>query len=312
MFRYICRQAAGLISLLFLVSLAAFFLIRMLPGDPATAYLNSINAPLTEESIQSVREEMGLDQPLAVQYVKWLQQALKGDLGNSYQTKRPVTEELAVDLKYTAILAGTAILWVIVLSTILGIASAQQANKTADMIIRGFTFLGSAMPKFWLGFLLMMLFALKWKLLPVQGSTNWKCLILPSFTLACSYISTYTKLLRNSILEVRNEPYVLYAKIRGFNQRHITIRHIIPNALLPVFTTLGLHLGGILSGSVIVENVFSWPGLGRMCVGAVAARNYPMIQGYIMLMAVLFVAANLAADLACAVLNPKIRMGVER
>lgn len=312
MFRFICRQAAGLIPLLFLVSLAAFFLIRLLPGDPAAAYLNSINAPLTEESLQTVREEMGLDGPVYLQYIKWLEQALKGDLGNSYETKRPVTEELASDLKYTGILAGTALLWVIFLSAFLGILSARQADGKADMLIRGFTFLGSAMPKFWLGFLLVILFSLKWKLLPVQGASDWKCLILPSFTLACSYIATYTKLFRNRILEVQNESYVIYGRIRGFSQKQVTRRHIIPNALLPVCTALGLHLGSILSGSVIVENVFSWPGLGRMCITAVASRNYPMIQGYILLMAAIFVTANLLSDLACGILDPKIRMGVKK
>lgn len=312
MVRYLLKQAAGLIPLLFLVSAAAFFLIRLLPGDPATAYLNSINAPVTEESLRLVKEELGLCDPVAVQYVKWLEQVARGDLGNSYQTKRPVTEELWTDLKYTAVLALAALVWVFVLSALLGILSAEKVNSLPDRLIRGFTFLGSAMPKFWLGFLLVLLFSLKWGLFPVQGATSFRCLILPSFTLACSYIATYTKLLRNSILEIKNQPYVAYARIRGFTRKQTVLRHVIPNALLPVFTTLGLHFGGILSGAVIVENVFSWPGLGRMCVSAVAARNYPMIQGYILLMAAVFVIANLISDIACAALNPRIRLGAEK
>ncbi len=308
MIRYLCRQLLGLLPLLFLVSAAAFFLIRLLPGDPATAYLNSINAPLTEESLKEVREELGLDEPVPVQYGKWLKQVLKGDLGYSYQTKRPVREELGTDLAYTAVLALAALAWVFVLSALFGILSAFFAGRLPDRLIRGLTFLGSAMPKFWLGFLLVLLFSLRWRILPVQGAGEFKCLILPSFTLACSYIATYTKLLRNSILEIWNKPYVAYARVRGFSRRQAVFRHVIPNALLPVFTTLGLHFGGILSGAVIVENVFSWPGLGRMCVSAVAARNYPMIQGYILLMAAVFVIANLLSDVACAVLNPKLRL----
>ncbi|MCI8597424.1 MAG: ABC transporter permease [Lachnospiraceae bacterium] len=309
MVRYLLKQMLGLIPLLFLVSAAAFFLIRLLPVDPATAYLNSINAPVTEEGLQMVREELGLDEPVPAQYIKWLGQVLQGDLGNSYQTKRPVTEELKSDLKYTGILTLAALAWVLILSTVFGIVSAEWANSFWDRLIRGFTFLGSAMPKFWLGFLLVFLFSLKWKLLPVQGATSLSCLILPSFTLACSYIATYTKLLRNSILEVKSQPFVMYARIRGFTRRQAVWHHVIPNALLPVVTALGLHIGGMLSGAVIVENVFSWPGLGRMCVSAVGARNYPMIQGYILLMAAIFIIANLVSDIACAALNPGIRLG---
>ncbi len=309
MTRYIGRQLVSLIVLLFFVSVAAFVLVRLLPGDAATAYLNSINAPLTEEAIAEVEKELGLDAPLPVQYGKWLMQVLEGDLGFSYQTRRPVTEELAADLRYTGILALAALGWVLALSLILGVLSARHAGGAVDMVIRAFTFLGSAMPKFWLGFLAVSLFALRWKLLPVQGATTWKHLVLPSLTLACSYIATYTKLLRNSILEVQSSPFVRHARARGLSKGYVMVRHVIPNALTPVFTTLGLHLGGILSGSVIVENVFAWPGLGRMCVDAVAARNYPMIQGYILLLSVIFVTANLLCDLICAAFNPKLRVG---
>lgn len=309
MVRYFFKQVLGMIPMVFFVSVAAFFLIRLLPGDPATAYLNSINAPLTEEALLEVREQLGLDKSVAVQYGTWLKQVGKGDLGNSYRTHQPVIRELKMDLKYTAILSGAAFLWVVVISGVLGILSAKYPGSGMDNIIRIFTFLGSAMPKFWLGFLLVMLFSLKWRILPVQGAEGWKCLLMPSFTLACSYIATYTKLLRNSILEMKNQSYVTFARIRGFSADQAMRYHVIPNALIPVFTAFGLHLGSILSGTVIVENIFSWPGLGRMCVGAVAARDYPMLQGYILFMAVIFVSANLISDLACALLNPKIRLG---
>ncbi|MCD8221129.1 MAG: ABC transporter permease [Clostridiales bacterium] len=311
MIRYFVRQVIGLVPLLFLVSAAAFFLIRRLPGDPATAYLNSINAPVTEESLAEVRGQLGLDGSVPEQYGKWLGQVLKGDLGYSYQTKRPVTEELASGLRYTAILAGAALLWILVFSMLFGVFAAARAGRLVDSAIRYLTFLGSAMPKFWLGYLLVQFFSLKWGVLPVQGAANIKCLVLPSFTLACSYIATYTKLLRNSILEVRNQPYVRYARSRGFSARQTAWRHVLPNALTPVCTALGLHLGGILSGAVIVENVFSWPGLGRMCISAVTARNYPIIQGYILLMALIFVLANLISDVICVLLNPRLRFGAD-
>lgn len=312
MLRYFLKQFLGMIPLLFLVSVAAFFVIRLMPGDPATAYLNSIDAPLTEERIEEVRESMGLDKPVPVQYGKWLGEVLNGELGNSYQTNRPVLSELKHDLGYTAGLAFSALVWIILFSAVLGILSARHARHLTDTLIRGVTFLGSAMPKFWLGFLLVFVFSLKLNLLPVQGAGDFKNLILPSFTLACAYIATYTKLLRNSILETRGKDFVTFARVRGFSRREVTLRHVLPNALIPVLTTLGLHLGGLLSGTVIVENVFSWPGLGRMCVEAVEARDYPMLQGYILLMALIFVAVNLLSDMVCAVINPKIRLGVEQ
>lgn len=308
MLRYVLRQLLGLIPLAFLVSVAAFFLVRILPGDAATAYLNSVNAPLTEEAVQEVREELGLDRPIFVQYARWLGNALKGDLGYSYQTKRLVTDELLEDFKYTGILTLAALGWILLSSIIFGILSSECAGGAVDMVIRGITFLGSAMPKFWLGFLLISWLSLRFEFFPVMGATSWKHLILPSFTLAASYIAIYTKLLRNSILEVKNQSFVRYARARGLTKMQVTIHHIIPNALTPVLTTLGLQLGGIMSGSVIVENVFAWPGLGRMCVSAVAARNYPMIQGYILVLAMLFVIINLLCDIACAVLNPQLRL----
>ena len=311
MIRYLLRQLLGLISLLFLVSLAAFFIIRVMPGNPAEAYLNSINAPLTEESIRQAKEEMGLEGPVTEQYARWLGRALKGDLGNSYETRRPVAKELARGLRYTACLAGASLLWIFSLSVPLGLLSVKYANRPLDSIIGAFTFLGSAMPKFWLGFLLVMFFSLRLEIFPVQGAGSLKAFILPSFTLAWSYIATYTTLLRNSILDVLSRPFVSYARIRGFGKWRVMLRHVLPNALTPVLTTLGLQLGGLLSGTVIVENVFSCPGLGRMCIRAVAARDYPVIQGYILLMAVIFGAANLTLDLACGAINPGLRMGKE-
>ncbi len=308
MLRYFLRQLLGTLPLLLAVSIAAFAMVRLLPGDAATAYLNSVNAPLTEEALAAVRAELGLDQPIPAQYVKWLSRALHGDLGYSYQTRQPVAKELASDFHYTCILALASLSWILILSAGLGILSAWKANRMTDHLIQGFTFLGSSMPKFWLGFLLVQLFSLHWGLFPVQGATTWKHVVLPSFTLACSYVATYTKLLRNSALELQSSPFVRYSRARGFSRWQAMRCHVIPNALIPALTTLGLHLGGIMSGSVIIENVFAWPGLGRMCIEAVAARNYPMLQGYILLLSIIFIIANLLIDMLCAALDPRIRL----
>lgn len=311
MAKYILKRLAGMLPLLIAVSILAFGLVRVMPGDPATAYLNSINAPVTEEALAAVRQELGLDDSLPVQYGKWFGRVLRLDLGVSYMSKRPVVQDLMTGFRYTLLLTGVSLLWVIAVSVPLGVLSARRPGGRADSVIRAVIFLGSSFPKFWLGFLLVELFALKLGILPVQGAAGWKHIILPSFTMACSHIATYTKLLRNSLLENKGRRYVTYARARGVSERRILFAHILPNSLVPVLTSLALNLGGMLSGAVIVENVFSWPGLGRTIVASVAGRDYPMVQGYILLMAVVFVVCNLFADLGCAFLNPRLQLEVE-
>lgn len=295
-----------MLPLLLLVSAAAFALVRLMPGDAATAYLNAMNAPITEAALQKVQKDLGLDKPVAVQYGIWLKQALSLDFGLSYMTKRPVIDELMRGFYYTAVLTGSAVVWIIVFSLPLGILAGRHPGSFMDQIIRAMTFLGSSIPSFWLGFLLVEFFSLRLKLLPVQGAGTLKHILLPSITLACSYLAMYTKMLRGGIVEHSGRTYVLYARARGLKKKTILWRHILPNALNPVLTSLGLSLGSMLSGAVIVENVFAWPGMGRVIVHAVAGRDYPVIQGYILVIAAVYIVLNLGVDILCAMLNPGI------
>ncbi|MCI9593400.1 MAG: ABC transporter permease [Lachnospiraceae bacterium] len=303
---YLQRKLLGMLPLLLLVSAAAFALVRLMPGDAATAYLNAMNAPITEAALQKVQKDLGLDKPVAVQYGIWLKQALSLDFGLSYMTKRPVIDELMRGFYYTAVLTGSAVVWIIVFSLPLGILAGRHPGSFMDQIIRAMTFLGSSIPSFWLGFLLVEFFSLRLKLLPVQGAGTLKHILLPSITLACSYLAMYTKMLRGGIVEHSGRTYVLYARARGLKKKTILWRHILPNALNPVLTSLGLSLGSMLSGAVIVENVFAWPGMGRVIVHAVAGRDYPVIQGYILVIAAVYIVLNLGVDILCAMLNPGI------
>lgn len=303
---YLQRKLLGMMPLLLLVSAAAFALVRLMPGDAATAYLNAMNAPITEAALQKVQKDLGLDKPVVVQYGIWLKQALSLDFGLSYMTKRPVIDELMLGFYYTAVLTGSAVVWIIVFSLSLGILAGRHPGSFMDQIIRVMTFLGSSTPSFWLGFLLVEFFSLRLKLLPVQGAGTVKHILLPSITLACSYLAMYTKMLRGGIVEHSGRTYVLYARARGLKKKTILWRHILPNALNPILTSLGLSLGSMLSGTVIVENVFAWPGMGRVIVRAVAGRDYPVIQGYILVIAAVYIVLNLGVDILCAMLNPGI------
>lgn len=308
MLKYTVKRLIELLPLLFLISIAAFAMVRILPVDPATAYLDSVNIPVTEEAVAQIKEELGLDKSLPVQYGIWLSNAVRLDFGVSYLSKRPVTQEMASGLKLTLLLAGVSLLWVVLLSVPLGVISALKSKGITNEIIRVITFLLASIPEFWLGFLMVQFFSLKLGLLPVSGASTVRHIILPSLTLAVSNVASYTKLLRNSLLENISQKYALYAKARGLTKREVLRRHVLPNSLNPIITSLGLSLGGMLSGSVVVENVFAWPGLGQLIVKAVAGRDYPVIQGYVLIIAVIFVLCNFVADLLCSLLNPKIRL----
>lgn len=303
--RYLQNKLLGMFPLLFLVSAAAFVLVRLLPGDAATAYLNAMNIPITQAALQKVQRELGLDRPVIVQYGIWLKQVFRLNFGLSYMTKKPVLGQLLLGFRYTMMLTGAAFVWILALALPLGIAAGKRPGSLLDQVIRGVTFLGSSLPSFWLGFLLVEWFALKWKLLPVQGAGSFRHILLPSATLACSYLAMYTKMLRGGIVEHSGKRYVLYARARGLTEKEVLWRHILPNALNPVLTSLGLSLGSMLSGAVIIENVFAWPGMGRLIVRAVAGRDYPVIQGYILVIAALYMLVNLGVDILCAVLNPR-------
>ncbi|QDR79668.1 nickel ABC transporter permease subunit NikB [Sporomusa termitida] len=308
MFAYVVKRLLSLIPVLVGISMITFLILRLTPGDPAEAYLRLSQIPPTEAAVAAVREELGLDRPLIVQYGDWLVKALTLDFGKSYATHRPVWDEMMFLLPATVQLAGVSLVFTLVLSIPMGIFSALYKDGWFDNFCRFIAFTSAAMPNFWLGFMLMYFFALKLDLLPTLGRGSWAHFILPALTLSFSYIATYVRLLRTSMLENLEQPFVLYARARGLQESLVIGRHVLKNALLPLVTALGMSIGHLLSGSVIVESVFSWPGIGRFCVSAILNRDYPVVQCFVLMMAVVFVIANLFVDIAYAWLDPRIRL----
>jgi nickel ABC transporter permease subunit NikB len=308
MFDYIVKRLLSLIPVLVGISMITFLMLRLTPGDPAEAYLRLSQIPPTQAAVAAVRAELGLDRPLSVQYWDWLVKALTHDFGRSYATNRPVWDEMMFLLPATAQLAGVSLLITLVISIPMGIFSALYKDGWFDNFCRVLAFSSAAIPNFWLGFMLMYFFALKLDLVPTLGRGSWQHFILPAITLSFSYIATYIRLLRTSMLENLDQQFVIYARARGLKESWVIGRHVLKNAMLPVVTAIGMSIGYLLSGSVIVESVFAWPGLGRFCVSAILNRDYPVVQCFVLMMAVVFVTANLLVDIAYAWLDPRIRL----
>ncbi|ODA42108.1 nickel/cobalt ABC transporter permease [Desulfosporosinus sp. BG] len=306
---YLIKRLISLVPVLFGVTILTFVLIHMIPINPAQAYMTACKIPITEKSLSSVREELGVDRPLVEQYVSWLGKAIHLDFGKSYVSQDPVFDEITHCFPNTLLLTLAAFGWLILLSLPLGFLSALFKDSLFDHLSRVFTFVGASIPGFWLGFLLIQLFAIKLDILPIMGKGSWQHLILPSLTLASNYIAAYARILRAGVLENLNQPFILYAKARGLRQKIVFGKHALKNALLPVVNAFGVSFGYMLAGSVVVEVVFAWPGLGRLITSSIFNRDYPMIQGYVLLMAIVFVLSNLLADIVSTLIDPRIRIG---
>lgn len=307
MTRFIIKRLLSLIPVLFGISLITFLLLRLAPGDPAESYLHLSQIPPTPEAVAAMRAELGLDRPLTVQYLDWLGKAIRLDFGKSYATQNNVWDEMLYMLPATAELGAVSLLITLAVSIPLGILSALHKDGLADQLCRLIAFVSASIPNFWLGFLLMYFFAMKLDVVPALGRGTWLHYILPAVTLSAGYIATYIRLLRTALLENINQPFVLYARARGLSEKRIIGRHVLKHALLPAVTALGMSVGHLLAGSVIVETVFAWPGLGRFCIFAILNRDYPVVQCFVLVSAVTFVIANLLVDIAYAWLDPRIR-----
>lgn len=309
MLRYIMKRMAALIIILFGLSVLTFCLTNILPSDPAQQMLESMGAGSDPEVIGKIKEEYGLDQPLAVQYKNWLGGVLHGDFGDSVKYGQPVSEILARKLPNTIKLACSSFLLMLVIALPLGILSAVYHNRIADYIIRFLAFIGEAMPSFWIALLLIYLFAVKLHVLPVGGSESMKHLIMPAVTLALGMAASYIRRIRVAMLEEMSEPYIMGELSRGVSRKRIVLRHVLPNSLLTIVTLLGMSFGGLLGGTMIVETIFSWNGIGSAAVSAITNRDYQLIQGYVMWMGVIYVCVNLAVDIFYRYLDPRIRLG---
>lgn len=312
MIRFTIKRILVLFPILLLVSVVVFLILRLAKGDPAMAYLRMSNIPPTDQALVEARMELGLDKPVPVQYVNWLNKALRLDFGRSYVTGRPVLEEILHYLPATLILAGAGLFFTLLASIPLGVVAALKKDRLPDHILRAFSFVGVSIPSFWLGFLLVYAFAVKLRWLPTMGRGGVLHMILPVITLSFMSIAINVRFLRANLLENIRSRSTLYARARGISERRIVWVHVMRNSMIPVVTAIGMHLGEMLGGAVLVENIFSWPGVGRFAVQAVFNRDYPVLQCFILMMTTIFVLCNLFVDILYALIDPRIRLAGEQ
>lgn len=309
MLSMIWKRLFFLLPLWFGITLIVFLLLQFTPGDPAEILLRKEGIEPTREALESARSKMGLDDPLYLQYGRWLWKVINLDLGISYKTGEPVIKELLTRLPATLELTFASFSLMIFLSLSVGLLSARQSERSFDRIGIVLAILGASIPSFWLGLLLIYLFSVKLGWFPVMGRGGVVHLILPAMTLGFGTAMVQARLLRTSLGEVLRKDFIKMAMAKGLKRSRILFRHALPNALLPLLTTLGVVLGRLLSGAVIVETIFSWPGLGRLAVEAILQRDYPVIQGYVLLTAFIFVLINLCVDVGYRLLDPRIGLG---
>lgn len=306
---YIIKRVISAIPLLLIISFICFVFINLIPSDPAEVALRVRQTPIiTEEAILLVREELGLNEPYIVRYFTWLKNCLKLDFGVSYTNpSRTVLEEFSRCLPLTLQLSMVSLIIVIFVSIPVGFFCAVYKDGWFDKIMRGLVFITTAMPSYWIGLLLMWIVSIKLNILPTSGSGTFKHIILPAVTVALTYIATYIRLIRNNMLENMKEDYVVYAKVRGLKQNTILLKHIFKNSIHTCIVAIGMSVPQMIAGTIVVENVFSWPGLGKLCIESIFNRDYPIIQTYVLLMGTLFVVFNLIFDIIQYVSDPRLR-----
>ncbi|OMF27059.1 ABC transporter permease subunit [Paenibacillus peoriae] len=305
---YIFRRALTLVPLVLFATFVAFVLMRLSPVDPAEAYFSAAHIKPNEQMLQEKRGELGLDDPFMSQYVQSAVRMLQLDLGTSYLSSKSVWGEIWQRLPATLQLTGSSMLIAFVAVVTLGYLSAVHAGRWVDYAVHILSYIGASLPQFMLGYLLIYLFALHWDLLPVEGKGTWQHLILPSLTLSLALVATYARLFRESILEQMKQAYVDYAHTRGLKPRSIMLRHVVRLAILPIITGFGMNLGRLITGTIVVERVFSWPGLGRFFVESIFNRDLPVIQGYVFFAACLYLCTSLLTDLLHMTADPRLSL----
>lgn len=311
MIAFILRRVLLLVPMLLAASLVIFLMLRLGPSDPAMDYLRLSKVPPTPQALEDARLMLGLDQPIAIQYLDWLGKAARLDFGISYATQRPVLPDLLYYLPATLQLAGLALLLTLGLSVPLGIWAARYRERWPDQLVRILAFVGVSMPNFWLGFLLVLLFSVHLGWLPPMGRGSLAHMIMPAVAIAFMSLAINARLLRASMLEVAGQRHVRYARLRGLSDRTVERSHVLRNAWLPVITAMGMHIGEMLGGTLVIESIFGWPGVGRYAVSAIMNRDYPVIQCFTLVMVIIFVTCNLIVDIVYALADPRIRLSAE-
>lgn len=306
MFRYFVMRLLGLVPTMFLVTVCVFFFVHLLPGDPAQL---AAGPEADEETVQMVRERLGLDRPLPEQFVLFVKKTVTGDFGISIRSQRPVIDEVADRFGPTLLLTVAAMVWAVAFGLLIGVVSAVKRGRWPDRLGMAFAVSGISMPPFALGILLMEVFSVWLGWFPTVGAESWRHYVLPSITLGAGVAAVMARFTRSALIEVLSEDYVRTARAKGLPARQVLSRHALRNALIPVVTMMGLQFGFLLGGSIVVEKVFNWPGMGRLLVDAVEMRDYPVMQTCVLLFSMEFLLINLAVDLLYGWLNPSIRYG---
>lgn len=304
MHKYILRRVLLLIPVMLGVSLVVFTIMFFTPGDPAKIMLGE-RAPAEEVAL--LRTQMGLDDPFHIQFFNFVKNAVQGDLGRSLVTKQPVAREIWARFPATLQLSAAAVLIAILMGIPIGIISATKQYSAFDMISMVIALLGVSMPNFWQGMMMILLFSITIRILPSSGYGTLNHLIMPAMTIGTSAAAVITRMTRSSMLEVVRQDYIRTARAKGLSERVVINRHALKNALIPIVTVVGLQFGGLLGGAVLTESIFSWPGVGRFMVDAIRTKDYPSVQGGVLMLALTFSIVNLAVDILYAYIDPRIK-----
>jgi peptide/nickel transport system permease protein len=302
--RFLARRLLFLVFVSFAISTLVFFFIHLIPGDPVEVMLGE-TAQAADKA--ALRAQLGLDRPLLEQYAGFLRHLLHGNLGYSFYTHAPVAQAVLSRLPATAELAGAAILVAILIALPAGILSAVRPSSGFDHASMLASLLGVSMPTFWLGPLLILLFSIHLDWFPVSGREGVASLVLPALTLGAALAAILSRMTRSAMLEVIHEEYIVAGRAKGLGEAAVILKHALRNALIPILTVLGLQLGALLSGAVVTEKVFAWPGIGRLLVDGIAARDYPLVQGCVLVISFSYVLVNLVTDILYAAVDPRIR-----
>ena len=305
---YLLKRILQAIGVVFCISLITFFVLNIVPGNPVEIMLGEFADKAT---IARVTHEMGLDQPIYIQYINWLKNMLTGDFGTSYFQNNPVIDILTSSFAVTAKLAGIAYVLAVVLGVFVGVVAAVNRGRWLDSLLMTISVFGISAPAFWIAIILQIVICLQLNLLPLSGINSFASFILPGIALGTRYAASIARITRTSMLEVLSQDYIRTAQAKGLKQRAVIIKHALRNALIPIITIAGTDLGNILTGSVLVESVFSIPGIGKMLVDSINTRDLPIVQGGVMYIAVICVVMYLVVDILYTVVDPRIRLGKE-
>ncbi len=304
MIRFILQRLLLAIPVLLGVSIGVFLMLEFVPGDPATV-LAGDNA--SAQTVEQIRRELGLDQSLLVQYTRFLDRLLHGSLGKSIRTNREVTIEILDRFPYTLELALAAVILSTALGIALGVFAATQRGRAADFLAMGIAMVGLSVPTFWIALLMILVFGLWLRWFPITGGGTWQQLVMPAVALSLHSAAVKARVTRSSMLEVMGQEYIRTARAKGLREQIVIWRHALKNAMIPVSTLIGLQFGSLLGGAFIIETIFGWPGVGRLAVQAIFTRDFPVIHGTVLLVAVAYLLSNLVVDVVYAWLDPRIR-----